>query len=348
MIWQLLDSRTVGGIERHVELITRHLIARGAQAKIVLLTAFEAHPSFEMFRHAGLPVERLSGGLRGLMRSVRTQRPTLIHAHGYRANILSRLVSLQTNTPLITSYHAGLREPFPVGLYQWFDEWSGFLAPRIAVSAEIQRRLPFRAELLENFVEMPETLPPPGRRIIFVGRLAREKGADLFCALARRFGGRDWHVFGDGPLRDRLEAEYGREVLFHGFAREPAKIWTDAGLLIMPSRAEGLPMAALEGIARGVPIVAARVGGLPRVVAPGVSGWLFAAGDLRAAAEAVHAWSVMPPSARAQLARTAHAHARAHFSAETGMARLAEIYARVTGRAVIQPPKAGAATPSAQ
>ncbi len=348
MIWQLLDSRMVGGIERHVELVTRHLVARGAAAKIVLLAPYDDHPSYEMFKQAGLPVERLSGGARALLHAVRAARPALIHAHGYRANILARFLRLLTNTRVITSYHAGLRESAPVGLYQRLDEWIGFLAPRIAVSEDIRRSLPFNAELLENFVEMPTGPPRPGARIIFVGRLVPEKGADLFCALARRIGGDDWHVFGDGPLRDPLEAEYGRDVAFHGFAREPETIWHDAGLLVMPSRAEGLPMAALEAIARGVPIVAARVGGLPRVVAPGVSGWLFDAEDLQAAGEAVHAWRAMGPRARLALAHAGQAHAEAHFSADAGMARLAQIYARAAGHALVPTPRADRVTTSAQ
>ncbi len=341
MIWQLLDSRTIGGIERHVELVTRHLLARGAQAKIVLLAPYDDHPSYEMFKQAGLPVERLGGGAGGLLRAVRAARPALIHAHGYRANILARIVRVLTKTPVITSYHAGLREPFPVGVYQRLDELTGILAPRIAVSEDIRRSLPFRAQLLENFVEMPTGPPRPGARIVFVGRLAPEKGADLFCALARRVGGGDWHVFGDGPLRDPLEAEYGREVAFHGFAREPETVWNDAGLLVMPSRAEGLPMAALEAIARGVPIVAARVGGLPRVVVPGVSGWLFDAEDLRAAGEAVHAWRAMGPRARLELGHAAQARASAHFSPDAGMTRLAKIYAHAAGQNLIPAQEAG-------
>jgi len=348
MIWQLLDSRTVGGIEKHVELVTRSLVARGVDARIMLLAAYEPHPSFALFQQSGLPVQRLSGGLRGLLGSVRAARPALIHAHGYRANILARLVRLRTGTPIVTSYHAGLREPAPVGLYQRLDEWTGFLAPRIAVSEDIRRSLPFRAELLENFIEMPTGPPRPGNRIVFVGRLVREKGADLFCALARGLGGGEWHVYGDGPLRDPLEAEYGLEVAFHGFARAPETIWDDAGLLVMPSRAEGLPMAALEAIARGVPIVAARVGGLPRVAVPGVSGWLFAAGDLRAAGKAIAKWRAMTPAQRMALARSAQAHARAHFSAEAGMGRLAEIYARAAGHALVPTPQAGRVTTSAQ
>ena len=348
MIWQLLDSRTVGGIERHVELVARHLIARGAEAKIVLLAPYDDHPSYETFKQAGLPVERLSGGAGGLLHAVRAARPALIHAHGYRANILARLVRLLTTTPVITSYHAGLREPFPVGLYQRLDEWTGFLAPRIAVSDDIWRGLPFRAELLENFVEMPTGPPRPGARIIFVGRLVPEKGADLFCALARRVGGGDWHLFGDGPLRVPFEAEYGLDVAFHGFAREPETMWHDAGLLVMPSRAEGLPMAALESIARGVPIVAARVGGLPRVVVPGVSGWLFDAEDLQAAGEAVHAWRAMGPRARQALAHAGQAHAAAHFSADAGMARLAQIYAHAAGQDLIPAREAGSVITSAQ
>ena len=347
MIWQFLDSRTVGGIERHVEILTRHLIARGSDAHVILLAAYADQPSMTLFRDAGLPVTRLDGSLRTLIRAIREERPALIHAHGYRANILARCAGLMTRVPVVTSFHAGLREPFPVGLYQRLDEWSGLLAGRIAVSEDIRTRLPFRAVLVENFIDVPEHTPaPPGPRIVFAGRLTPEKGPDLFCALARAAYGGDWHMFGDGPMGARLEAENARDITFHGFTSDPETIWRDAGLLVMPSRAEGLPMAALEALARGVPVLAARVGGLPRVAVPGVSGWLFPAEDLESALAALCEWQQMDAPARVALSRSAWAHARAHFSADAGLAKLVQIYARAAGRDVLAKPASRIISPA--
>ena len=59
-----------------------------------------------------------------------------------------------------------------------------------------------------------------------------------------------------------------------------AQAWREIGLLLMPSRAEGLPMASLEALAAGVPVASARVGAMPEVIDEGVNGWLFDVGDV--------------------------------------------------------------------
>jgi glycosyltransferase involved in cell wall biosynthesis len=341
MIWQLLDSRTVGGIERHVEVLARHLHALGVATRIVLLASYPEQPSLALFEGAGALVSVLDGRFRTLLDAIRAEAPALIHAHGYRANVMARFAGLAAGVPVVTSYHAGLREPFPVGVYQLVDEWTGFLSGRIAVSEMIRARLPFDAALLENFVDVPEQPPvATGTRIVFVGRLTPEKGPDLFCELARatqteRASACEWHLFGDGPMRNALAADYARHVTFHGFVSDMEAIWRDAGLLVMTSRAEGLPMAALEAIARGVPVVAADVGGLPRIAVPGVSGWLFPAGNLASARKALDEWLAMGQAAQAHLSRSAWSYAKAHFSAEAGMAKLARIYERCAGRDVL-------------
>ncbi len=121
------------------------------------------------------------------------------------------------------------------------------------------------------------------RRVGFVGRLSEEKRPDLFCALARRSPpGVEWHVYGNGPMGARLELEYGDTVRFHGTVTDLEPAWSTLGLLVMPSRFEGLPLAALEALTAGIPVLASRVGDLSSVVVDGQTGWLFESGDIRA------------------------------------------------------------------
>jgi glycosyltransferase involved in cell wall biosynthesis len=143
-----------------------------------------------------------------------------------------------------------------------------------------------------------------GRYALAVGRLTPEKGfADAVAACAR--AGVPLVVAGDGPQLEELRA-LGGDVRFTGrvSADEVAALRRDAAVAIVPSRyAEILPLAALEAMAAGLPVVAARAGGLAEVVpAEG----LYPPGDVGALADRVGAlWADAAAGGRALAAARA-------------------------------------------
>ncbi len=282
-IWQLVDANAIGGIERHVATLVGALCARGLDAEVVLWRHYDGSPWRAQLVAGGVPHRVLDGTIAGLWAALRRERPALLHTHGYKANILGRVAARLLSIPVVASYHSGERGTFPVSLYLSADMAMAGLAPRIAVSQEIARRLGRPAHVVRNFLPVPQHPPADAlpMRVGFIGRLSPEKGPDLFCEIARRAApGLEWHVWGDGPMRGELERTYGDTVVFHGLALDVAAAFDAIGLLMMPSRAEGLPMAALEAFAAGVPVAAARVGDLPDLIRHGDTGWLFAPGDL--------------------------------------------------------------------
>jgi len=138
---------------------------------------------------------------------------------------------------------------------------------------------------------MPNPIPPlllrgaaePGggnslRRLVLMGRLSREKGADLaidaFSLVAARFPQWELWIWGEGPERPRLEekiAALGLEarVFLPGRTDAPWSELEKADIFVLPSRYEGMPNAMLEAMALGRPVVAFDCGGVPGEITRG-------------------------------------------------------------------------------
>lgn len=121
---------------------------------------------------------------------------------------------------------------------------------------------------------------PAGARCIvgFVGRLEEEKGARLFCDVARVLfeagAPVQFEIFGGGSQRPALEAEFRPYVRFNGVEFDKDIIFKQMNLLVVTSRIENAPYVVLEAKARGIPVVSARIGGIPELVESGVDGVL--------------------------------------------------------------------------
>jgi glycosyltransferase involved in cell wall biosynthesis len=334
-IWLLLDSRDLGGIESHVLQLAAGL-AQAGQAPCVLFWAdYGNHPLRAALDQAGLAHETLSGGFRGLIRALRGRRPAVLHTHGYKAGIMGRLAARIAGRPVVSSFHAGEPGIGRLQLYGLLDRMTARLGRRIAVSAAIAGALPAPVALIANFVDLPDatSIAGPHDRVAFVGRLSFEKGPDLFCALGTRLPGQRLTIYGDGPMRTALESRHGPEVAFLGRVVPMAPHWSEIGLLVMSSRHEGLPLAALEAMAHGVPVAAFAVGGLPDLIEPGRNGFLAPAGDLDALAAAIGAWTKLSTGARGTLADQARATIAARFSVARGIEAVLREY-RAAGAAI--------------
>ncbi|MDH3224475.1 MAG: glycosyltransferase family 4 protein [Gemmatimonadota bacterium] len=132
---------------------------------------------------------------------------------------------------------------------------------------------------------------------LFVGRLDAQKGVDILLeALARTRGRWPLAIVGEGWQRDELEGQVKRlgltnRVSFEG-ADTAAGVRTRmgrAGALVVPSRAENYPLVVLEGLARRLPVVTTRVGGIPEMVVDGESALLVGPDDPDALAGALDA-----------------------------------------------------------
>jgi glycosyltransferase involved in cell wall biosynthesis len=122
----------------------------------------------------------------------------------------------------------------------------------------------------------------------------------------------------------------GGQVILTGQRRDIAEIVAAADLYVLPSVLEGLPLALLEAMAAGKPVVATAVGGVPRVVQDGHNGRLVPPADADALAAAMtHLLTATDEAER--LAENGRAHVRAAYGAAGWARQLESIYSRAAG-----------------
>jgi glycosyltransferase involved in cell wall biosynthesis len=171
----------------------------------------------------------------------------------------------------------------------------------------------------------------------FVGRLTRQKGVDVllraFAQVETRHPDARLVLAGDGPDRPALEKlarSLGlRRAMFLGWRSDIADIMADVSLLAVPSRWEGFGLVALEAMALGKPVVAARVSALPEIVVQGETGLLVSPGGEDELAEALLSL-LLDPARAGQMGRAGKARVRSEFPVERMARRTAEIYSSLS------------------
>jgi glycosyltransferase involved in cell wall biosynthesis len=119
---------------------------------------------------------------------------------------------------------------------------------------------------------------PSSPLLLYVGRLSAEKEIERLKPILEALPGVRLALVGDGPHRESLRRHFsGLPVFMAGFMHgdELASAFASSDLLVMPSRTETLGLVILEAMASGLPVVAARAGGIPELIEDGVSGYLF-------------------------------------------------------------------------
>jgi glycosyltransferase involved in cell wall biosynthesis len=188
-----------------------------------------------------------------------------------------------------------------------------------------------RFEYVPNFVaaESFDACYSPGKRFVYFGRLAREKGvATLLRAAAQAKVGVD--VIGTGPMEPELRTLAGDgDVRFLGFmtgANLNAAV-AAARAVVVPSEVyENAPLAVLEGAALGKPLIVARIGGLPELVVESESSWSFEPRSVAELAAILRRVAAMPDARVAAAGMAARRHVEQQFSPQRYLERIRSIY----------------------
>ena len=357
-IVHILDPAPAGGLESVVHGLACGQLRGGHRVRVFAPRSAqgEAHPFLDPLRRAGVPFDLLDLPPRGYLAErrrvaelLREHRPDVVHTHGYRPDLLDAGVARGLGIPVVTTVHGSSRMGGVTRAYEWL-QWRAFrrFDRVVAVSRPLGASLEEagvgarRISIIPNALAGGERLGRDAARaalgledgvpaIGFVGRLIPAKGADLFLeALA---GVRDlpWRasIVGDGGDRGMLEALAARlgiagRVRFHGAVDGAGALFSAFDLFVLSSRTEGTPMVLLEAMDSRVPVVAARVGGVPDVVGPREA-LVVPALDTAALAAAIRAALGDGEGARTR-AEAAARRVATEFGAEQWLARYEEVY----------------------
>jgi glycosyltransferase involved in cell wall biosynthesis len=178
-------------------------------------------------------------------------------------------------------------------------------------------------------------------QIVYVGRIAREKG--LYetlqgLRLAHELGVDARLVIGGSGAEEPRLRRYAQalgianRVVFVGpvFGNDKVKLLSGADVMVLPSYSEGLPYALLESMAAGVPVIATPVGAIPDVVSHDIHGFLVPPRDGKAIAEAI-AILAGDREKLSWMSRACRRRVRAAFSIERLAQEFSYHYARLVG-----------------
>jgi glycosyltransferase involved in cell wall biosynthesis len=258
-----------------------------------------------------------------LYRAMREFAPHIVHTHTAKAGFVGRVAARLAGVPVIVHTFHGhvLRGYFgtvKTAVYRWLERrLAASSSALIAVSEAVKRDLvemrvagDAKIRVIElglPLAELSGALPRGGLRkeagisdsaclIGIVGRLAPIKDVHVFLEAAALVAAAEplarFAIVGDGELRSDLERRarelgLGERVHFYGWRRDMPAIYGDLDVVVNCSRNEGTPVALIEALTAGRPVVATRVGGTPDVLRGGELGRLVPPADAPALAQGI-------------------------------------------------------------
>lgn len=294
----------------------------------------------------------------------RREQVAIWHGHDYKSNLIGLLLRPFWPMKLVTTVHGWVQQTRRTPLYYGIDrlclphyERVICVSPDLHASGLACGVPADRCVLIENGIDTARhrrrsesaaakvALGIPGDRIFIgaVGRLSAEKGFDILIqaasALIRRGSNIAVQILGEGDERPRLEAliqTLGLTDRIHllGFQADPMPFYEAMDILALSSHREGLPNVLLEAMALGVPVVATRIAGIPRLIQHEQNGLLIEPGAAEELAGALDRL-VQSPTLRANLGQVGRATVEARYSFAERMETIATLYDDLLGRPTV-------------
>lgn len=242
---------------------------------------------------------RDGAALLALFRLARRRRYDVVHTHSSKAGVVGRVAAAAAGVPFVahTSHGSPLAERLSLGrraAYWIAEQAAALVTDRLFAVSETERAFLRRSIRTRPGALRVMTIVPAHIRalprawslgedrrwdLVAVGNLYANKGYDVLLDAVALLAGDHPRlrltIYGDGPERAGLAARIGRlrlgeRVLLGGRLDGVASALAGAGVYVLPSLKEGLPLALLEALATGAPVAATDVGAVREVLGPAV------------------------------------------------------------------------------
>jgi glycosyltransferase involved in cell wall biosynthesis len=370
-ILHIISSGGMYGAEAVIVNMSRAL-NQTAHSSVLGVFSNSANPNLQLHQAAAregieshlIPCEgQIDRTVTASLRELATRtKADLVHAHGYKADIYAYFAFLRTGAPLVSTCHTWYDNDRLVTLYGMADRLVlRKYAAVVAVSVAVKQRLlkagvrEDKIHLVRNGIDLsPFDDAPPSLRnglpagappiVGLIGRLAVEKGVDIFLRAAARvlaeLPSTRFVVIGEGPDRDKLESlidelKIRESVSMLGRRDDMPSVYASLDIMVSSSRTEGLPMAILEGMASSLPIVATAVGEVPTVVLDGSTGVLVPPENVVELASAIEKL-LKNRAEQTRLGTAARKRIEDEFSADRMTADYLRVYQQAVARGKIR------------
>ncbi|WP_119822029.1 glycosyltransferase family 4 protein [Halalkaliarchaeum desulfuricum] len=290
--WLYPDTK--GGGQYHVHAMSRDQAAMGHDVTVVTIRHDESLPRVEerdgytvrRFDSIASPLgNEVSPGLARYLAAADGFDVMHAHSHYYLTTNLAALKRRLGDIPLALTNHGLYSQSAPERVFRWYlktlGRWTFNQADVVFCYTETDRDrvrelgVTSRIEVVSNGIDTErftpagpesELIDASGPVVLFVGRFAEGKrpwiAVEAFAEVLDEYPDAELYLCGDGPLRADLEAQVrelgiGESVTFLGHVPydEMPKVYRSGDVLVLPSRAEGVPRTVLEAMASGVRVV---------------------------------------------------------------------------------------------
>ena len=362
----LIGQLGLGGSERQLYLLLKHMDKTRFEPHVVVFNPSPNYTLDDDLRKAGVHVHAIPLDVKGvrarmpwLYRLFRQLRPHVVHSWSIHDNPYAGLIGWLARVPCrLGSVRGSLTsEDFlhfhPLIRWLILHSVQGHLVNSDAIAKQMREAgiSAKRVHVLPNCVETDARQPaaqlaeiPSDARVVgMVGNLRREKNYPMFvrgmAEVVREFDNVYGAMVGQpvlnsdpevpGQIRAEVEAHNvaGRVKLI-GFRSDVPAVLSRLEIFCLTSDSEGTPNAVLEAMAAGLPVIATRVGGIPRIVDDGLSGLLVERGDVHGFADALRTLLNDPQRAK-QMGAAGRARVIADFGTDTILRKFEEYYLHV-------------------